>query len=87
MHAIPEKPMPLLAPGVMQFATSKTNNDFLIDGDDGSGKDMELLLRTITESGRNPENLKRIMVTHAHPHHVQGAIAVDEFQKFLAKQR
>jgi len=77
--------MPLLAPGVMHIATSKTNNAFLIDGDDGltlvdvgSGKDVELLLRTITGSGRDPEDLNRIVLTHAHPDHVQGAPALRE---------
>lgn len=77
--------MPLLAPGVIHVATSKTNNSFLIDGDDGltlidvgSGKAVDLLLRTITELGRDPADLNRIVLTHAHPDHVQGAPALRE---------
>lgn len=71
--------MPSLAPGVFHIATSKSNNVFLIDGDDGltlvdvsSGKSLDPLLSAITDLGRNVEDLKRIVLTHAHPDHVQG---------------
>jgi glyoxylase-like metal-dependent hydrolase (beta-lactamase superfamily II) len=74
-----------LAPGVIHIATSKTDNAYLIDGDDGltlvdvgSGKAVDLLLRTITELGRDPADLNRIVLTHAHPDHVQGAPALRE---------
>lgn len=77
--------MPAIAPGITHIATSKTNNAYLIDGDDGltlvdvgSGKAAELLLRTIAESGRKPADLNRIVLTHAHPDHVQGAPALRE---------
>ncbi len=77
--------MPVLAPGVIQIAISKTGNAFLIDGDDGltlvdvgSDKAVESLLSAIAESGRNPEDLNRIVLTHAHPDHVQGAPALRE---------
>ncbi len=72
--------MPILAPGVAHIPTSKTDNAFLIDGDDGltlvdvgRGKAVDLLLRTITELGHDPAELRRIVLTHAHPDHVQGA--------------
>ena len=77
--------MPVLTPGVTHVPASKTNNVFLIDGDDGltlvdvgSDKTVDLLLRTIAESGRKPEDLKRIVLTHAHPDHVKGAPALRE---------
>ncbi|MFI6407909.1 MBL fold metallo-hydrolase [Streptomyces sp. NPDC050548] len=67
------------------MATSKSTNAFLIDGDDGltlvdvgGAKAVDLLLRTITESGRDPADLNRIVLTHAHPDHVQGAPALRE---------
>jgi glyoxylase-like metal-dependent hydrolase (beta-lactamase superfamily II) len=76
--------VPLLAPGVIHIATSKTNNAYLIDGDDGlplvdvgSSKAVDLLLRTMTELGRDPADLNRIVLTHAHPDHVQGAPGVN----------
>jgi glyoxylase-like metal-dependent hydrolase (beta-lactamase superfamily II) len=75
----------ILAPGVIHIATSKTDNAFLIDGDDGltlvdagSGKAVDLLLRTIAELGRDPGDLNQIVLTHAHPDHVQGAPALRE---------
>ena len=75
--------MPIIAPGVMHIATSKTDNSYLIDGDDGltlvdsgRGKAVDLLLRTITELGHDPADLRRIVLTHAHPDHVQGAPAL-----------
>ena len=77
--------MPLLAPGITQLATTKTNNAFLIDGDDGltlidvgGGNAVDLVLHTIAESGRDPRDLHRIVLTHAHPDHVQGAPALRE---------
>ena len=72
--------MSTFAPGITHIATSKTNNAFLIDGDDGltlvdvgGGRAVDLLLHTIAELGRDPADLNRIVLTHAHPDHVQGA--------------
>jgi glyoxylase-like metal-dependent hydrolase (beta-lactamase superfamily II) len=72
--------MPILAPEVIHIPTSKTDNAFLIDGEDGltlvdvgRSKAVSLLLDTITELGRKPTELHRIVLTHAHPDHVQGA--------------
>ena len=77
--------MPILAPGVIHIPTSKTDNAFLLDGDDGltlvdvgRSKAVDLLLRTIAEMGRDPAELRRIVLTHAHPDHVQGAPALRE---------
>jgi glyoxylase-like metal-dependent hydrolase (beta-lactamase superfamily II) len=54
----------------------------VIDGltlvDVGSGKAVDLLLRTMAELGRDPADLNRIVLTHAHPDHVQGAPALSE---------
>lgn len=72
--------MPILAPGVIHIPTSKTDNAYLIDGDDGltlvdvgRSKAVGPLLHTITELGHDPAELRRIVLTHAHPDHVQGA--------------
>ena len=72
--------MPILAPGVAHIPTSKTDNAFLIEGEDGltlvdvgRSKAVDLLLRTIAELGHDPGELRRIVLTHAHPDHVQGA--------------
>lgn len=77
--------MPLLAPGITHIATSKTDNAYLIDGDDGltlvdvgRSKAVDLLLHTIAELGHDPAALKRIVLTHAHPDHVQGVPALRE---------
>ena len=77
--------MPILAPGIVHIPTSKTDNAYLVDGDDGltlvdvgRGKAVELLLRTIAELGHEPGELRRIVLTHAHPDHVQGAPALRE---------
>jgi glyoxylase-like metal-dependent hydrolase (beta-lactamase superfamily II) len=77
--------MPILAPGVVHIPTSKTDNAFLIDGDDGltlvdvgRSKAVDLLLRALAELGRDPAELRRIVLTHAHPDHVQGAPALRE---------
>lgn len=76
----PGDPMPTLAPGVVHIPTSKTDNAYLIEGDDGltlidvgRSNVVEPLLRTITELGHDPADLRRIVLTHAHPDHVQGA--------------
>ncbi|NEB74427.1 MBL fold metallo-hydrolase [Streptomyces sp. SID14478] len=69
-----------LAPGVTQIATSNRDNAFLIAGDDGLtlvdvgwSKAPEVLLNTITALGRKPSDIRRVILTHAHPDHVQGA--------------
>jgi glyoxylase-like metal-dependent hydrolase (beta-lactamase superfamily II) len=69
----------------VHIPTSKTDNAFLIDGDDGltlvdvgRSKAVGLLLHTIAELGHDPAELRRIVLTHAHPDHVQGAPALRE---------
>jgi glyoxylase-like metal-dependent hydrolase (beta-lactamase superfamily II) len=72
--------MPPLTRGVTHVATTKRDNAFLVDGDDGLtlidvgwAKAPATLLNTVAELGRKPSDVKRIVLTHAHPDHVQGA--------------
>jgi glyoxylase-like metal-dependent hydrolase (beta-lactamase superfamily II) len=72
--------MSSLAPGVTRVATTRRDNAFLIDGDDGftlvdvgwAGAP-GVLLGAVAELGRKPADIKRVVLTHAHPDHVQGA--------------
>lgn len=72
--------MPPIATGVTHLAASATSNTFLVDGDDGltlvdtgTTKGVDALLRAITDMGRALSDIKRIVLTHAHPDHVQAA--------------
>jgi glyoxylase-like metal-dependent hydrolase (beta-lactamase superfamily II) len=72
--------MSSLAPGVTRIATTRRDNAFLIDGDDGFtlvdvgwSRAPRALLRAIADLGRKPSDIKRVVLTHAHPDHVQGA--------------
>ncbi|MFF9298081.1 MBL fold metallo-hydrolase [Streptomyces sp. NPDC014764] len=69
-----------IAPGVTRIATSKRDNAFLVDGDDGFtlvdvgwAKAPAVLLDTVAALGRKPSDIRRVVLTHAHPDHVQGA--------------
>ncbi|MHA6764615.1 MBL fold metallo-hydrolase [Streptacidiphilus sp. PAMC 29251] len=69
-----------LAPGLTRVATSKRDNAFLVDGDDGLtlvdvgwAKAPGALLAALAELGRAPADIRRIVLTHAHPDHVKGA--------------
>ncbi|MET8454415.1 MBL fold metallo-hydrolase [Streptomyces sp. NPDC005209] len=69
-----------IAPGVTRIATTKRDNAFLIDGDDGFtlvdvgwAKAPGVLLNAVAALGRKPSDIRRIVLTHAHPDHVQGA--------------
>jgi glyoxylase-like metal-dependent hydrolase (beta-lactamase superfamily II) len=72
--------MPMLAPGIQIVATTKRDNAFLVDGEDGltlvdvgwAGAPTALLA-AVAERGLVPTDIKRIVLTHAHPDHVQGA--------------
>ncbi|MFJ2645316.1 MBL fold metallo-hydrolase [Streptomyces sp. NPDC087420] len=72
--------MPPLATGVTLIATTRRDNAFLVDGDDGFtlvdvgwAKAPGVLLAAVDERGRKPGDIKRIVLTHAHPDHVKGA--------------
>lgn len=76
---------PALAPGVTRVPTTKRDNAFLVDGDDGLtlvdvgwAKAPNVLLATLAELGRKPGDIKRIVLTHAHPDHVKGAAELRE---------
>ncbi|MFC1407665.1 MBL fold metallo-hydrolase [Streptacidiphilus sp. N1-12] len=69
-----------LATGITRVATSSRDNAFLVDGDDGLtlvdvgwAKAPGVLLAALAELGRKPGDIKRIVLTHAHPDHVKGA--------------
>jgi glyoxylase-like metal-dependent hydrolase (beta-lactamase superfamily II) len=80
--------MPLLAPGVKRVATTKRDNAFLIDGDDGLtlvdvgwASAPTALLGVVAERGLKPTDVKRTVLTHAHPDHVQGAAKLGRLTK------
>ena len=75
----PNFPLPLPR-GVTRVATTSRDNAYLVDGDDGLtlidvgwAKAPATLLNAVAELGRKPGDIKRIVLTHAHPDHVQGA--------------
>ncbi|WP_327070692.1 MBL fold metallo-hydrolase [Kitasatospora sp. NBC_01302] len=72
--------MTQLAPGVTRVATTKRDNAFLVAGDDGLTlvdvgweSAAGALLAAVAELGHKPGDVKRVVLTHAHPDHVQGA--------------
>jgi glyoxylase-like metal-dependent hydrolase (beta-lactamase superfamily II) len=72
--------MHFLAPGIQHVATTKRDNAFLVDGEDGLtlvdvgwSSAPATLLDAVAERGLKPADVKRIVLTHAHPDHVQGA--------------
>lgn len=71
--------MPVLAPGVTHLP-GKASNSFLVESDDGltlvdtgTTKEVGALLRAVADAGRAPADISRIVLTHAHPDHVQAA--------------
>ncbi|MEV5876324.1 MBL fold metallo-hydrolase [Streptomyces sp. NPDC052101] len=69
-----------IAPGITRIATTPQDNAFLVDGDDGFtlvdvgwAKAPSALLNAVAELGRKPSDIRRVILTHAHPDHVQGA--------------
>lgn len=77
--------MSLVATGVIHLAVTKASNTFLVDGDDGltlvdagTTKGVGALLQAIRDAGHAPSDIKRVVLTHAHPDHVQAAPALRE---------
>jgi glyoxylase-like metal-dependent hydrolase (beta-lactamase superfamily II) len=69
-----------LAAQITQIATTKRDNAFLVEGDDGFtlvdvgwAKAPRVLLDAVADQGRKPADIRRIVLTHAHPDHVKGA--------------
>lgn len=67
--------MSSFVPGITQLATTKTGNAFLVEGEDGltlvdtgTSKGLDALVKQLGNA-----DLKRIVLTHAHPDHVQAA--------------
>jgi len=65
-----------IAPGVWQVPTTRRarDNAYLVAGDDGLtlvdvgwAAAPKVLLAAFAELGRTPRNLRRIVLTHAHP--------------------
>jgi glyoxylase-like metal-dependent hydrolase (beta-lactamase superfamily II) len=81
-----------LAEGIWRVPTSHRDRDnaFLIAGDDGltlvdvgwAGAPRKLLA-ALAELGRSPSDVKRVVLTHAHPDHVRGLAAL---RRHLAAQ-
>ncbi|GHD42414.1 MBL fold metallo-hydrolase [Streptomyces galbus] len=70
----------MIAPGITQIATTKRDNAFLVEGDDGFtlvdvgwARAPVALLKAVADLGRKPSDIRRVVLTHAHPDHVQGA--------------
>jgi glyoxylase-like metal-dependent hydrolase (beta-lactamase superfamily II) len=69
-----------LAPGVTLVRTTRRDNAFLVDGDDGlvlidvgwAGAPRRIEA-AVDEIGRKITDIRRIVLTHAHPDHVKGA--------------
>ncbi|MEU5536018.1 MBL fold metallo-hydrolase [Streptomyces sp. NPDC020362] len=77
-----------LAPGVFRIPTTRRDAAFLIEGEDGytlidvgwAGAP-KVILATLAELRRAPSDIKRIVITHAHPDHVQGAADMRELTR------
>ncbi|HEV3357548.1 MAG TPA: MBL fold metallo-hydrolase [Pseudonocardiaceae bacterium] len=71
----------MITDAILRIPTSKgdTNNAFLVTGDDGLtlvdvgwAAAPKILLGALAEHGHSLADLKRIVITHAHPDHVRG---------------
>ncbi|HEY4453565.1 MAG TPA: MBL fold metallo-hydrolase [Pseudonocardiaceae bacterium] len=69
----------MITNAITRIPTTRRDNAFLVTGDDGltlvdvgwAGAP-KVLLGALTEHGHQLADLKRIMITHAHPDHVRG---------------
>jgi glyoxylase-like metal-dependent hydrolase (beta-lactamase superfamily II) len=76
-----------IAPGITRVPTSRGDRDnaFLVAGDDGitlvdvgwAGAP-EILVSALAELGRSARDIKRVVITHAHPDHVRGLAGIRE---------
>jgi glyoxylase-like metal-dependent hydrolase (beta-lactamase superfamily II) len=80
--------MPFLAPGITLVPTTSRDNAYLVDGDDGLtlvdvgwASATRPPLAGLDDVGAGPSDIKRIVFTHAHPDHVQGAPQLREHTK------
>jgi glyoxylase-like metal-dependent hydrolase (beta-lactamase superfamily II) len=69
-----------IAPGVRRVATTRRDNAFLLDGDDGCtlvdvgwASAPARIEAALAEHRRRLSDIRRIVLTHAHPDHVKGA--------------
>jgi glyoxylase-like metal-dependent hydrolase (beta-lactamase superfamily II) len=75
----------VLVPGIWRVATTSRDAAFLVEGEDGLtlvdvgwAKAYRPLLSAVEELGRKPSDIRRIVLTHAHPDHVQGVARMRE---------
>jgi glyoxylase-like metal-dependent hydrolase (beta-lactamase superfamily II) len=74
-----------IASGLWQIPTTRRDNAFLAEDDDGYtlvdvgwGQAPDRIAAAMTELGRKPTDIRRIVITHAHPDHVKGAAGMRE---------
>jgi glyoxylase-like metal-dependent hydrolase (beta-lactamase superfamily II) len=74
-------PLTQIAPGVHLISLGVVNA-YLVDGDElalvdtGTAADPQTILAAVREHGRNPSDLRHILVTHCHPDHAGGLSAL-----------
>ena len=74
-----------LVPGIWRIPTTSRDAAFLVEGEDGLtlvdvgwAKAYRPLLSAVEQLGRKPSDIRRIVLTHAHPDHVQGVARMQE---------
>ncbi|WP_055489065.1 MBL fold metallo-hydrolase [Streptomyces sp. TP-A0356] len=74
-----------LAPGVIRIPTTRRDNAFLFEGDKGYtlvdvgwASAPKAITAALADLSRKPTDITRIVITHAHPDHVQGAGLIRE---------
>jgi glyoxylase-like metal-dependent hydrolase (beta-lactamase superfamily II) len=69
-----------LAPQISQIRTTRRDNAFLVEDGDGLtlidvgwARAPKTLLNAVADLGLKPSDIRRLVLTHAHPDHVRGA--------------
>jgi glyoxylase-like metal-dependent hydrolase (beta-lactamase superfamily II) len=79
-----------LAKGTWRVPISRGDRDnvFIVSGDDGLtlvdagwARSPKIVLAAVTELGYQPRDLRRIVITHAHPDHVRGLAELRELTR------
>lgn len=75
--------MKLIAPHLYQIALGPVNA-FIIEGDDltlvdtGYKGSEKKIFKAIKKGGKNPQDIKRIILTHSHPDHAGSAASLSK---------